>query len=60
MIVEIIFGLPGIGTELINAVQGRDYPLVQGIVFVFGLLVVLVSYIADVLSGLVDPRTRTS
>jgi peptide/nickel transport system permease protein len=60
VIVEIIFGLPGIGTELITAVQGRDYPLVQGIVFVFGLLVVLVSYVADLLSGVLDPRTRTS
>ena len=57
VIVEIIFGLPGIGTELINAVLGRDYPLVQGIVFVFGLLVVVVSYLADLLSRLVDPRT---
>ena len=59
VVVEIIFGLPGIGTELINAVLGRDYPLVQGIVFVFGLLVVLVSYLADLVSGLIDPRTRT-
>ena len=60
VVVEIIFGLPGIGTELINAVLGRDYPLVQGIVFVFGLLVVLVSYLADLVSGLIDPRTRTA
>jgi peptide/nickel transport system permease protein len=60
VIVEIIFGLPGIGTELINGVLGRDYPLVQGIVFVFGLLVVLVSYVSDLVSGLLDPRTRTA
>jgi peptide/nickel transport system permease protein len=60
VVVEIIFGLPGIGTELINGVLGRDYTLVQGIVFVFGLIVVAVSYLSDVLSGLVDPRTRTT
>lgn len=60
VVVEIIFGLPGIGTELINAVMGRDYPVVQGIVFVFGLLVVLVNYIADIITGLVDPRTRAA
>jgi peptide/nickel transport system permease protein len=59
VVVEIIFGLPGIGTELINAVLGRDYPLVKGIVFAFGLLV-LVSYLADLVSGLLDPRTRTA
>ncbi len=60
VIVEIIFGLPGIGTELINGVLGRDYPLVQGIVFVFGVLVVLVSYVSDLVSGMLDPRTRTA
>lgn len=60
VVVEIIFGLPGIGTELINAVMGRDYPVVQGIVFVFGILVVFINYVADVLSGIVDPRTRTA
>jgi peptide/nickel transport system permease protein len=60
VVVEIIFGLPGIGTELINAVAGRDYSLVQGIIFVFGLIVVIVSYISETASGWIDPRTKST
>ncbi|HEY8476857.1 MAG TPA: ABC transporter permease subunit, partial [Chloroflexota bacterium] len=60
VVVEIIFGLPGIGTALMNAVLGRDYSVVQGIIFVFGIIVVLVSYVADTVSAWLDPRTRTT
>jgi peptide/nickel transport system permease protein len=60
VIVEIIFDLPGIGTALITAVLARDYTVVQGIVLVFGFLVVLVSFVADTISAWIDPRTRTT
>lgn len=59
VVVEIIFGLPGIGTELVNGVTGRDYAVVEGIIFVFGFLVVLISFVSDTASGWLDPRTRT-
>jgi peptide/nickel transport system permease protein len=58
VIVEIIFDLPGIGTTLISAVLARDYTLVQGIVLVFGMIVVAVSFLADTVSAWIDPRTR--
>ena len=58
VIVEIIFGLPGIGTALVEAVRVRDYPLVQGIIAIFGLIVVLVGYCADVSSRWIDPRVK--
>jgi peptide/nickel transport system permease protein len=60
VIVEIVFGLPGIGTALIDAVLGRDYPVVQGIVLVFGILVVAVNFVADSVGSILDPRTQTS
>ncbi len=60
VIVEIIFDLPGIGTALVTAVLARDYTLVQGIVLVFGMLVVAVSFVADTISAWIDPRTRTA
>jgi len=61
VVVELVFNLPGIGTSLIvEGVLLRDYPVVQGIVLVFGLIVVLVSFLADVVSGWLDPRTRVS
>jgi peptide/nickel transport system permease protein len=61
VVVELVFNLPGIGTSLIvEGVLARDYPIVQGIVLVFGLLVVIVSFGSDLLSGWLDPRTKVS
>jgi peptide/nickel transport system permease protein len=53
----LVFDIPGIGRALVQAVLGRDYPVVQGIVFVFGFIVVVVSFFADLVSGWIDPRT---
>jgi peptide/nickel transport system permease protein len=58
VIVEVIFGLPGIGTQLVNAVGGGDYPLVQGIVLVVAVIYVFVNQLVNVSYGLLDPRTR--
>ncbi|MBC7810631.1 MAG: ABC transporter permease [Burkholderiales bacterium] len=60
VVVELVFNLPGIGTALIEAVLGRDYTMVQGILLVFGIIVVLVSFVSDVISGWLDPRTKLS
>lgn len=60
VVVELVFNLPGIGTALIDAVLNRDYTMVQGIIFVFGLLVVIINFVADLISGWLDPRTRTA
>lgn len=61
VIVEIVFNLPGIGTALIvEGVQLRDYPVVQGIVLVFGMLVVMINFFSDLAGGWLDPRTKSS
>ena len=59
VVLELVFNLPGIGSQLLNAVSNRDYPVVQGIVFVMGILVVVVNLVADLASGALDPRART-
>ena len=53
-----MFNLPGVGTLLVNAVNGRDYPLVQGIVLLSGVFVVLVSTIGDLITVRIDPRAN--
>ena len=58
VVVELVFNLPGVGTLLINAVAGRDYPLVQGIVLMSGVFVVIVSAIGDVVTTRIDPRAN--
>jgi peptide/nickel transport system permease protein len=59
VVVELVFNLPGIGTALVDAVLGRDYTTVQSILLIFGIIVVVVSFVADLVSGWLDPRTRT-
>lgn len=58
VVLEMVFNIPGIGTALIEAVLNRDYTMVQGIVFTFGLLVVLVSFVSEIAVNALDPRTK--
>jgi peptide/nickel transport system permease protein len=58
VVVESVFGLPGIGQELITSIQLRDYPLIQGIVLVTALIVVICNLLTDVAYQVLDPRTR--
>lgn len=56
VVVETIFGWPGIGHALVHAVFHRDVPMVQGTALVMGLAFVLVNALADVAARLLDPR----
>jgi peptide/nickel transport system permease protein len=58
VIVEQIFGLPGIGEELFQAIQTRDFPVLEGIVVAFAVIVVIFSLLADLLYAVLDPRIR--
>ncbi len=56
VIVEYVFSYPGLGSLLVRAVSYRDYPIIQGLSIVFGVLVILVNLIADLSYILVDRR----
>ena len=58
IITENVFSWPGIGTLLINAIESRDYPLVQGCILFITLSYVLVNLLTDLFYGWVDPRIR--
>jgi peptide/nickel transport system permease protein len=58
VIVESVFAWPGIGRLLVNAVNDRDFPLVQGIVLLVAVGFVLVNLLVDVLYPAIDPRVR--
>ncbi len=55
-IVEIIFGLPGLGNTLINAIFNRDYPVVQGATMLLAFIFIFANLIVDLLYGVLDPR----
>ena len=59
-IIEQIFALPGIGRYTLDAIQNRDYAIVQGTVLVIAVVSVLISLIVDTLYALIDPRIRVS
>ncbi|MCC6169502.1 MAG: ABC transporter permease [Caldilineaceae bacterium] len=56
VLVEVIFGYPGIGTVLYQGIRGSDYYLVQGIVFVVIVSIGLATFILDIVYPLLDPR----
>jgi peptide/nickel transport system permease protein len=58
VIVEEVFSLPGIGRMLLNAINQRDYALVQGGVLVIAILFVVTNTLVDMLYGFLDPRIR--
>ena len=58
VVVEKVFALPGLGSMLLLAIQQRDYPNVQGVLFISTLLVLLIGFAADLLQRLIDPRLR--
>lgn len=58
VITEVVFAWPGIGSLLIEAIQQRDYPLVQGVVLFIALCYVVINRCTDLLVGILDPRTR--
>jgi peptide/nickel transport system permease protein len=55
-IVEIIFGLPGLGNTLINAIFNRDYPVVQGATMLLAFIFIFANLLVDLLYGVLDPR----
>lgn len=56
--VEVTFALPGLGSLIVDAVQKRDIPLIQGTTLVFSCFVVAINLIIDVVYTLIDPRIR--
>ncbi|HEX4705056.1 MAG TPA: ABC transporter permease [Pseudonocardiaceae bacterium] len=57
---EIVFSYPGIGYNLLTAVQNDDFPLMQGIFLVITMAVLAANLLVDLLHGFIDPRTRAS
>ncbi len=58
LIVEEIFGLPGIGRYFVQAALNRDYTLVMGVVICYAALIITLNFIADMIYGMLDPRVR--
>ena len=60
VIIETIFNLPGVGIFMINSINNRDYPSVQGLVFFLAITFMFINLAVDLCYGLIDPRIRYS
>ena len=60
VVIEVIFNWPGVGQLLYDGLSNRDFPMVQGVVLMSGLMILLLNFTIDVLYGYVDPRIRLS
>ena len=58
VIVERVFDIPGLGSLLLEATLTRDFPVIQALTLVFGVLVVSINFFSDTLYAAVDPRVR--
>jgi len=58
IVIETIFAWPGIGKLLIEAIQFRDWPVIQGLILTFAVIFAIVNLAVDILYGILDPRIR--
>ncbi len=58
MVIEQIFGIPGIGRYFVQGALNRDYTLVMGVVIFYGVLIILANLAVDLIYGWLDPKVR--
>ena len=60
VVIEVIFNWPGVGQLLYDGLTNRDFPMVQGVVLMAGVMIVMLNFVIDILYAYVDPRIRLS
>ena len=60
VVIENMFGLPGMGNLLLNSIKVQDFPIVQAVLLLIAILTVLCNLASDILMGVLDPRIRLS
>ena len=60
LIAEIIFSYPGLGTTILSAVLGGDYPLISATTLIITIMVLVAFFVLEILYGLIDPRIKAA
>lgn len=58
VLIEYLFNYPGLSSLLIQSINNRDYPLIQGSIIIIATIYILINLFVEIIYGLVDPRTR--
>lgn len=60
LVAELIFSYPGIGTAMLKAIQGQDYPLISACTLIITIMVLLANLFVEIVYGLIDPRIKAA
>ncbi|MDE6890215.1 MAG: ABC transporter permease subunit, partial [Lachnospiraceae bacterium] len=60
LVAEIIFSYPGIGSTLMTAVRGQDYPLISACTLIITVMVLLANLFVELIYGVIDPRVKAA
>lgn len=58
IVTETVFSWPGLGRLVVDAIYNRDYPVVQGAIFIYAIMIVVVNLLVDILYAYIDPRVE--
>jgi peptide/nickel transport system permease protein len=58
VVIEKVFDIPGMGQLLVDSIFTRDFPVLQGLTLIFGLLVIAINLLSDLAYAAIDPRVR--
>ncbi len=57
-VVELIFGIPGLGKYFVNSISNRDYPVIMGTILLYAVVLVIANVVVDIVYAFLDPRIR--
>jgi len=60
LVAEIIFSYPGLGSAILSAVMGQDYPLISAVTLIITLMVLCATFLIEILYGFIDPRIKAA
>ena len=60
LVAEIIFSYPGLGTTLLSAIRGQDYPMISAVTLIITMMVLIATFALEILYGFIDPRIKAT
>ena len=60
LVAEIIFSYPGLGTTMLTAIKGQDYPLLSACTLIITIMVLIANLAVELLYGIIDPRVKAN
>ena len=60
LVAELIFSYPGLGTTLMNSIRQSDYPLISAVTLIITLMVLVATFVMDIIYGFIDPRVKAA